>query len=66
MKQIGNLAVVCAGRPDVRMEAGSGTVKVHVEPERGSEEADYVMAWEDDEAISRVIRELNFGCHARK
>lgn len=66
MKQIGNLAVVCAGRPDVWMKAGDGTVKVHVESEHGSEGTDYVMAWEDDEAISKVIRELNFGCHARK
>lgn len=64
MKQIGNLAVVCAGRPDVWMEAGGGVLEVHVRAEH--ETIDYVMDWDDDKKISEIVRELNFGRHARK
>ncbi len=59
MKQIGNLAVVCARRQDVLLQVGSEKVCVHVGagPERNTLHA----AWDDDDAIQRIVHELNFG-----
>ena len=49
MKQIGNLAVVCARRQNVLLQVGSEKVWVHVGagPERDTLHA----AWDDDDAI---------------
>lgn len=49
MKQIGNLAVVCARRQDVLLQVGSEKVCVHVGagPERNTLHA----AWDDDDAM---------------
>ena len=62
MKQIGNLAVVCARRQDVLLQVGSEKVCVHVGagPERNTLHA----AWNDDDAIQRIVHELNFGRYA--
>ena len=62
MKQIGNLAVVCARRQDVLLQVGSEKVCVHVGagPERNTLHA----AWDDDDAIQRIVHELNFGRYA--
>ena len=62
MKQIGNLAVVCARRQDVLLQVGSEKVCVHVGagPERNTLHA----AWDDDDAIQRIVHELNFGKYA--
>ena len=62
MKQIGNLAVVCAKRRDVLLQVGSEGVCVHVGagPERNTLHA----AWDDDAAISNIVHELNFGRYA--
>ena len=59
MKQIGNLAVVCAGRKDVMLQIYEGMVSVHygVGPTRETVTA----RWDDDEAISAIVYELNFG-----
>ena len=56
MKQLGNLAVVCAQRKDVLLEIRdkSATVCVGGHPPR-------VAHWDDDEKISEIIHELNFG-----
>lgn len=62
MKQIGNLAIVCAQRPDVLMQIYGGTVSIHVG--EGPERATLSTAWEDDDAIQDMIRELNFGRYA--
>ncbi len=64
MKQLGNLAIVCARRPEVLMQIYDGTVTVHVGS--GSERAALHSACEDDEKINDIIRELNFGKYARK
>ena len=55
MKQIGNLAVVCARRQDVLLQVGSEKVCVHVGagPERNTLHA----AWDDDDAIQRIVHE---------
>ena len=57
MKQIGNLAIVCAQRPDVLMQIYGGTVSIHAGegPERATLSTD---------AIQDMIRELNFGRYA--
>ena len=36
MKQIGNLAIVCAQRPDVLMQIYGGTVSIHVGERAGA------------------------------
>lgn len=59
MKQLGNLAIVCAKRPDVLLQVHNGIVSVHVGS--GPSRASMQSAWENDETISGMIRELNFG-----
>ena len=59
MKQLGNLAVVCAQRPDVLMQIYGSEVSVHTG--EGPERAVFSTKWDDDEAIQHIIRELNFG-----
>ena len=54
MKQIGNLAIVCAQRPDVLMQIYGGTVSIHVG--EGPERATLSTAWEDDDTIQDMIR----------
>ena len=58
MKQIGNLAIVC----DVLMQIYGGTVSIHVG--EGPERTTLSTAWEDDDTIQDMIRELNFGRYA--
>lgn len=58
MKQLGNLAVVCAKRCDVVLLLCQSAAKVHI----GGSEGDVLSAhWDDDEKISEIIRDLNFG-----
>lgn len=59
MKQLGNLALVCARRPEVLMQLHGGTVSVHVDT--GPERAALCTEWDNDAEIERIIRELNFG-----
>lgn len=62
MKQLGNLSIVCAERPDVLMQVYSGRVSVYVG--EGPERARMDAVWDDDEMIQLIIRELNFGRYA--
>lgn len=64
MKQLGNLAIVCAQRPEVLLQLHGGTASVHVG--EGSERATLSAAWEDDEAIQKIIHELNFGKYSNR
>ena len=63
MKQLGNLAVVCAQRPDVLMQIYGSEVSVHVRRRAGTGRL-LTAKWDDDEAIQHIIRELNFGRYA--
>ena len=60
MKQLGNLAVVCAQRRDVVMTTQDG--KVFVLPRVAG--SPMIALWDDDEAVSHIIHELNFGACA--
>lgn len=59
MKQLGNLAIVCAQRPEVLMQIHGGIVSVHVGC--GPERASLFAAWDDDAGVSGIVHELNFG-----
>ncbi len=58
MKQLGNLAVVCAKRDDVLMQIQAQMVAVHVGD--GPERRTLTAQWDDDEAIRDIVYELNF------
>ena len=59
MKQLGNLAHVCAQRKDTLLQVIGGKVAVHIGqgPDREILSAD----WTDDEKIMGFIMELNHG-----
>ena len=59
MKQLGNLAVVCAQRRSVELRIESGEVRVTVRKAPGS--PSFYLRWDDDKKIEEVIHELNFG-----
>ena len=62
MKELGNLAVICAGRMDILLQIYDGYACVYVGecPERA-----YMIApCNDDEALRQIVRELNFGRYA--
>lgn len=61
MKQLGNLAIVCAMRPDVSLQLYDSRVAVHVG--QGPKRAVMAAAWDDDQSINEMIRELNFGSY---
>ena len=62
MKQLGNLAMVCAQRPETLMTIHNGRVAVYVNT--ATEEAALSTAWDNDAVINSIIRELNFGKYA--
>lgn len=59
MKQLGNLALVCAKRPEVLLQIYGGQACVYVG--QGPERAVFSAAWDDDEELRYMIHELNFG-----
>ena len=59
MKQIGNLAIVCAQRKDVIMILDRGKVAVVAGNATDSETRH--VSWDDDNAIAEIIHALNFG-----
>lgn len=58
MKQLGNLALVCAQKDIVMVQVNG---KVFVRREKGIEVETLSADWDDDEKIMRIIRLLNFG-----
>lgn len=59
MKQLGNLALICAKRPSVLLQIHDGMATVFVGA--GPERAVLSARWDDDTEIEDIIRELNFG-----
>ena len=65
MKQLGNLALICARRSDVTFVMIHGTVTVVVfRP--GCKTVRITAEWDDDKRIGEIIHELNFGKYAEK
>lgn len=64
MKQIGNLAVICARRPEVLLQVHGGQVAVHVGA--GPDRTTLQAQWDDDAQIDGIIYELNFGKYKGK
>lgn len=64
MKQLGNLAIVCACRKDVLLQVIDGGVTVHAG--RGPDKTVFCCRWDDDEKISGIVHELNFGRYAKE
>lgn len=59
MKQLGNLAIVCATRKNVLFQVLDGKVTVYVGV--GPDKAVLATDWDNDDEILDIIRELNFG-----
>ena len=64
MKQLGNLAMVCAQRPEVLLQVHNGQAVVYAGT--GPNRAVLAAAWDNDAEISSIIHELNFGKYAPK
>ena len=64
MKQLGNLAIVCAKRNDLTFVMLRGMVEIIVYSGESSCDT-LTVEWDDDEAIREIIHELNFGKYAR-
>ena len=64
MKQIGNLAIICARRKDVTLRIEQGRVMVMLDGTYAP--TAFSADWDDDETILSVINELNFGHCAPK
>lgn len=64
MKQLGNLAIVCAKRPEVLMQVHNGQVSVHVGA--GPERTVLHTQWDNDAEIDGIVHELNFGKYSEK
>lgn len=61
MKQLGNLAVICAQRPELHQQLRGGLVLVQAK-NRATMEA----ALNDDARIEKMIYELNFGAFSKE
>ena len=59
MFKIGNLAIICAERSDVKLRIMSGKVTVIVG--HGIKRQQFSMDWQDDTAIDKLIYQLNHG-----
>lgn len=59
MKQLGNLAIVCAQHPDVILHIHNGQVFVHVGI--GPDRITLHTKWDNDAKIDHIIQKLNFG-----
>jgi hypothetical protein len=65
MKQICNLANICARRNDgVLFQVCNGIITVHVG--HGPDKERLSAEWNDDETINKIIYELNFGKFSKK
>lgn len=59
MKQLGNLALICAKRPSMLLQLHDGAVSVYVGA--GPDRDVLSTRWDNDAEIERIIHELNFG-----
>jgi len=59
VKEIGNLAIICAGRKNTLLQVIEGTITIHVGC--GPNKETLTAAWHDDTTIREFIMELNHG-----
>jgi len=59
MKQLGNLAIICALRSGVLLQILDGKATIHTGT--GSGRRSLTVDWDDDPQINSLIHELNFG-----
>jgi hypothetical protein len=59
MKQLGNLALICAAKRNVLLQVSNGKITVHVG--QGPDKKFLTADWNDDKAVSTIIHELNYG-----
>lgn len=59
MKQLGNLAIICAQRKSVQLQVRNGMASVLVDT--GTDRAVLSAHWDNDAEIKQIIYELNFG-----
>jgi hypothetical protein len=64
VKQLGNLAIVCALRSNVLLQILDGKATVFVG--ESSARKQIAVDWSDDAKIEQIIHELNFGSMADK
>ena len=64
MKQLGNLAIICAKRSDTLMQLYYGTVFIYLGT--GPHRINISVKWDDDIKIKQIIYELNHGKYAEK
>lgn len=64
MKELGNVAIVCAQRPDALMQTYKGQVTIHVY--HGLKRDVFHADWKDDGALQGIIHQLNHGVYARQ
>ena len=61
MKPLGNLAIICAQRPELLLQLRGGLVLVQAKNHAVME-----AAWNDDARIEKMIYELNFGAFSKE
>ena len=59
MKQLGNLAIICAQRSDLCLSIYDGSATVHIGC--GAMKEQITINWSDNEAFNKLIYELNHG-----
>lgn len=64
MKQLGNLAIICAKRENTLCQILDGRVCIFVG--EGPNRANMEASWDDDDAITNIIHELNYGRYSEK
>lgn len=62
MKELGNVAILCAKCRDVLMQIYKGQVTVHVY--RGMEREAFHADWKDEKSLQGIIHSLNDGVYA--
>lgn len=64
MKQLGNLAIICAQRPDILLQIRGTNIFLHLG--EGPQRKQLALNWDDDTTISKIISEINFGKYKLK
>jgi len=64
MKQLGNLAIICALRSDILLQIQGARISLHLG--EGPQKKHLALNWDDDTTISKIINEINFGKYKQR